>query len=62
MNEIAHHLAALASSSTQTPSTQRGPLLYVWWAVQALVVIAIVWGVTRLVRRRSNNRRSGRSS
>jgi hypothetical protein len=57
MNSIAHHITVLAAASTP-PATQRSPLLYAWFALQAIVVLAVIYGITRFVRRRSNRRQS----
>jgi len=57
MNAASPHLAVLAAAGKTPPATERGPLLYLWWALQILVVIAVVYGVSRLVHRRSHNRR-----
>jgi hypothetical protein len=56
MNTIAHHVTVLAAATTP-PSTQRSPLLYACFAFQALVLIAVIYGITRLTRRRSRDRR-----
>lgn len=60
MDTIAHHITVLAAAATP-PSTQRSPLLYAWFALQALVLIAIIYGITRFVRRRSGTRRRQRA-
>ena len=57
MNAIARHVIVLAAAS-RPPATQRSPLLYAWFAFQVLVVLAVIYGITRFVRRRSARRRS----
>ena len=49
-------IITLAASKPPPAVTERGTVLYLWWALQLLVVAAAVYGVTRYVRRRSKNR------
>ena len=56
MNPIIISITALAASKPPPTGTQRGTVLYLWWALQFLVVAAAVYGVTRHVRRRAKNR------
>jgi hypothetical protein len=53
MNQIIN----LAASRPPPPTgTQRGTVLYLWWALQFLVVAAAAYGITRHFRRRAKNR------
>lgn len=51
-----NQLIDLAAAPPPPTGTERGTVLYLWWALQFLVVAAAVYGVTRYLRRRSKNR------
>jgi hypothetical protein len=44
--------------SAQAEKTVRSPLLYAWLTVQALVVLAVIYGLYRLARKLLGVRRS----
>ncbi|MGW2490223.1 hypothetical protein ACWCV9_23815 [Streptomyces sp. NPDC001606] len=39
----------LATAASQAEKTERSPLLYAWWALNLAVLIAVGYGVYRLV-------------
>ncbi|MER6359316.1 hypothetical protein [Kitasatospora sp. NPDC001527] len=40
----------LAAAAAQAERTERSPLLYAWWALNLAVLIAVGYGVYRVVR------------
>ncbi|MEU9617888.1 MULTISPECIES: hypothetical protein [unclassified Streptomyces] len=44
--------------SAQAEKTERSPLLYAWWALQLVVLAAVVYGLCRLAKKWRDGRRT----
>ncbi|MFJ6212206.1 hypothetical protein ACIQGZ_02545 [Streptomyces sp. NPDC092296] len=52
MADLPFALAALAASPPPPQATERSPLLYAWWALQAITLALLGYAVVRYLRKR----------